>query len=77
MTLTTETKWMPISTAPNDDTPHYRGLWVYSAGVPIYFQSVLGYFDEGDWYEMDGEFCGWHWSDFTHWHPCPEIPKPE
>jgi hypothetical protein len=72
--------WQDIATAPNDGTPHVRGLHVYGPnGKYLYWEEVAGHIDTEDGaFYSEGDVSGWDANDFSHWHPlaaAPEVPK--
>ncbi|MDQ7996116.1 MAG: hypothetical protein AAGC76_09705 [Luteibacter sp.] len=72
--------WQDIATAPNDGTPHVRGLHVYGPdGKYLYWEQVAGHIDTEDGaFYSEGDICGWDANDFSHWHPlaaAPEVPR--
>lgn len=68
--------WLPIETAPDDGTPHVRGLHVFSDGDFLYWDAVAGHIDpeDGIFYDEGGDVIGWDAMDFTHWHPLSAAP---
>jgi hypothetical protein len=70
--------WQPIETAPKDNTPHIRGLWVYARGtrLALYWDAVAGYTtDDGQFVTLSADDTGWDADDYTHWMPMPAPPK--
>lgn len=70
--------WQDIATAPNDGTPHVRGLHVYGPdGKYLYWEEVAGHIDTEDGaFYSEGDVSGWDASDFSHWHPLAAAPAP-
>lgn len=72
-------EWQPIETAPNDGTPHIRGLHVHNnRGDFIYWDCHAGRINDetGQFEDLGGEHTGWDADDYTHWTTLPEPPKP-
>ena len=71
--------WLPIDSAPDDGTPHVRGLHVFSNddGRLLYWDAYVGRIDteDGIFYDLGGDVIGWEAMDFTHWRPLPPAPK--
>lgn len=70
--------WLPIESAPNDGTPHVRGLHVYAPdGQFLYWDIEAGHIDpeDGQFYDQGGEVSGWSSNDFTHWMPLAGAPE--
>lgn len=72
--------WMPAESAPDDGTPHVRGLHVFSStdGSYLYWDAVVGRIDteDGQFYDLGGDLTsGWAADDFTHWHPLAAAPS--
>lgn len=72
-------EWQPIETAPNDGTPHIRGLHVHNnRGDFIYWDCHAGRINDetGQFEDLGGEHTGWDADDYTHWTTLLEPPKP-
>jgi len=69
--------WQPIETAPIDNTPHVRGLWIMvnSAGKGIRWECVAGSIDrsEGEFFDHDSN-TPWRADEYSHWMPLPAAP---